>query len=192
MTTSDPATITDLDNALTRLTDVELQTFVVRMHGLANNFLDDDEMRVADLFAALCVLGAEQQDRRRELAEHARVQIEGDEVGALLSAAQDLEPTAVPPDPADADERVGWLVPWRIFRTALEVVQHLRHDNPEALEPALAEIRDDGDDGFHLVITLANYVNAALDARPGNPDQWLNEAAAYVASMESDDVPPAA
>ncbi len=81
--TADPKTVAELNTALTRLTDRELAVFVGRMSGLAHSFLDDDRQRVADVFACMCVLAAEQQDRRKELAEHARTQLDGDEIGGI-------------------------------------------------------------------------------------------------------------
>lgn len=83
----DPATVAELDRALVALTDDELAALVARIHAVAGVFLDAGRPRVADVFAALCVLGAEHQDHRRDLAEHARVELDGDEIGGRLSQA---------------------------------------------------------------------------------------------------------
>lgn len=83
--TAEPNTIIELDTAMTRLTDSELAAIIARTSSVAHHFHDVDMQRVADVFACMCVLAAEQQDRRRELAEHARVQLDGPESGGLLS-----------------------------------------------------------------------------------------------------------
>lgn len=90
--------IADLDAALTRLTDTELQVFIARMSGLAHSFHDTDDGRVRDVFAALAVLAAEQQDHRQRLAEHARRELDGDDdTGCLLSEWADM-PNVDDPD----------------------------------------------------------------------------------------------
>lgn len=80
----DPASTADLDQALANLTDRELAQFVHRMSVYARTFIDGGEPRIADVFAAVTVLAAEQQDHRRALAEHARTQLDGDDIGGLV------------------------------------------------------------------------------------------------------------
>jgi hypothetical protein len=83
--TNSPGTIPDLDAALTSLTDDELLVFLIRMSQLACGFAEDKRQRVADLFASLMLCAADEQDRRRDLVEHARRELDGDDIGGLLS-----------------------------------------------------------------------------------------------------------
>ena len=91
-----PDTIPSLGAALARLTVLELATFVARMTGLAADFTLTDRARVGDVFGALMLVGADEQDCRWHMLENLQTEIEGDEMGALL----DTEP----PDLDDLDE----------------------------------------------------------------------------------------
>lgn len=89
MTTELP-TLVDLEQALHRLTDPELQVWIARMHRIAEHFRDTGLQRIADVFAALCVTGSEEQDRRREIADDIRRELDGDDTGCLLSEWDEL------------------------------------------------------------------------------------------------------
>lgn len=102
MTNTRPA-LDELPAALHRLSDVELQALTARMHSVAETFRVGGLQRVANVFAVLTVAAAEEGDRRRDLAEHARVQVDGDEVGSLL--ANDPESLAVLAELPDLDHR---------------------------------------------------------------------------------------
>ena len=89
MSTTTPTTpdATALHAALAELTDNDLGLMTVQMVKLANGFVADGRPRVAAVFHALGVLAAEHQDRRRDLAEHARLELldDGDDgEGAIL------------------------------------------------------------------------------------------------------------
>lgn len=87
--TMDPDTAADLATALTELTDIERTALEGRMINVACHFVDTGMPRVGALFHTLGVLAAEEGDRRDALAEHARVELDGDEVGGLLADEDD-------------------------------------------------------------------------------------------------------
>lgn len=87
--TLDLDSVADLAAALAELTDTERGALEARMISVAHHFVDCGMQRPANVFHTLAVLVAEEGDRRAALTEHARSELNGDEIGALL--AEDLE-----------------------------------------------------------------------------------------------------
>lgn len=87
--TMDPDTVAELATALAELTDAERAALEARMINVACHFADVKMPRPAAVFHTMGVLAAEEGDRRDALAEHARVELDGDETGALIT---DLPP----------------------------------------------------------------------------------------------------
>jgi hypothetical protein len=80
-----------LAQALAGLTERELDIFQLRMAALYQRFEEDGMRRVAAVWFALAVVADEEHSRRSALAEHARVELDGPEVGALLTDAEAAE-----------------------------------------------------------------------------------------------------
>ncbi len=79
----------DVAGALRDLDDQDLAEFTGGMIKLADDFAHD-KLKLSGVCHAVALLGAEEQDRRAELIEHARVELDdGIGAGALLAEVDD-------------------------------------------------------------------------------------------------------
>lgn len=112
MSVADPSSVDDLVNAIVDFDDAPLKMFVYQMSEMCRDFCpkpdaDPDEYvhdhdkadpKMAAVFRALMILGAEEEDRRKQLNAHAERELDGDaEVGVLVSDMDPADFTDEPP-----------------------------------------------------------------------------------------------
>lgn len=77
-------TANDLIEAIVDMSDRDLDFLIYGASRMAHHLINIDNSKTSAIFAGICVLCAEEKDRRAAMSEHAKIELDGLEMGTLI------------------------------------------------------------------------------------------------------------